>query len=82
MVLCYIFSTDECFRSAVMIPQWIKDNSNEYSAPFNMAIDKYRSLFEWLSLTENLPRFRRMTEAMTGGSERFPPTIFTGGESL
>ncbi|KAI0064466.1 S-adenosyl-L-methionine-dependent methyltransferase [Artomyces pyxidatus] len=71
--------TDEGLTSAPFIIDYIRDSPKDALAPFNLAYKTKATLWDWYEEPGNEWRGLRFATAMTGGGERFPPTIFTEG---
>ncbi|KAI0035464.1 S-adenosyl-L-methionine-dependent methyltransferase [Vararia minispora EC-137] len=71
-------TTDEGLQGAAAISSWVKSLHKNYATPFNVGNHVDTDIFHWFETQEY--RARRFHIAATGSAtDRFPPTIFTGG---
>ncbi|KAF9061984.1 hypothetical protein BDP27DRAFT_1369199 [Rhodocollybia butyracea] len=69
--------TDESLKSAAYISKFIEENPTDVAAPFNMALDPTADMWTWYEKPVNNLRLIRLSSAMKGSGDRFPPDSFT-----
>ncbi|THH06774.1 hypothetical protein EW146_g9509 [Bondarzewia mesenterica] len=71
--------TNEGLKSSAYIASYLEGDYKKAAAPFNLAMNKSSSIWDWYEEPGNEILVRRFAAAMKGAGDRFPPSIFTNG---
>jgi hypothetical protein len=72
-----LLGADEAFKGAAYLTSYIKDELKPVDTPWNLAIGRKGTIWEWSNESDNVWCYHRFTAAMKGGTDRFPASIYT-----